>query len=877
MKRQYLWFNSYKLNLITNRNFYCLLVLLLACFSIFILANTWLNTAVKANNSQPVLQLTNSQGKYNLSPYLDILEDKDKSLTIDDITSEKFDSKFKHNQQSIPTLGFKKSAFWLRLKIENKSSLEKTWLLEIDFPRLNQVDLYLPVKTTSEKLVFTHKTIGSSFAFAEREVKHQNLVFKLPVPQQEQIIIYLRVESSSTKVIPLTLWQTEYFTENNLRSLLLFGIYYGIFLGLIIYHIFLYITIRDPIYFFYVMRISTVVIVQLTFDGLAAQYLWPNSASLTNHIIQISVGLIGVWAVFVGRNYLCLSENLPSFDKPTKFLAVWFAFLTLVSLFFYHPLIPFINNLSSIILLSVLIFTTVLCIKKNFNPAWYYLISLSTFGLSGIAMALRNSGIIVDTFFAHYIFHFGTAAEVVLLSLGLAARIRILQKAKEQAETNARLKEKDAEIFSLRNVELTQANARLKELDQVKSTFTAMLVHDLKSPLSVVKATLEILSEDETVDKENKSLIVASERSVNKILTLVREVLELYRSDSQDIKLDFQEIEAQDLLYDCFQAARLSATPSKIQVELDIKEALPKIIVDIVKLERVLANLLSNAIKFTPERGKITIEACLITKESEIFLQISIKDTGEGISTEAIPSLFEPYRQAESRKKGSGVGLGLAIVKRIITAHNGTISINSQLGVGSTFIVQIPIMPKEKSDISGSLLEKPLEKSFSPSQIRPKISISPIEETRIYTINQPQTEPKPEVLILLVEDEKMNQLIVKRQLQQLGYKLDIAENGLEALKMLSKKAYQVIFMDCNMPVMDGYKATVEIRRLESEHNKINDIKKHTPIIALTASDAQYPEKFFQAGMDDFLEKPFQINQFIAILEKWLSPKTSIKS
>lgn len=870
MKRQYLWFNDYKLNLLANKSFYWLLVFVLACLPIFFLLYVSFNA--QADELKPILELTDNQGKYNLSPYLDILEDKDKSLTIDDIASKKFDSNFKHNQQSVPTLGFTKSAIWLRLKIENKSSQEKTWLLEINFPRLNQAQVFLPNKSSDGTLSFTQKTIGSSFAFSKREVKHQNLVFKLPIPQQEQIIIYLRVESSSTKVIPLTLWQTEYFTENNLKNLLFLGIYYGIFLGLITYHIFLYITIRDPIYFFYVMRISTVGVVQFAFDGLAAQYLWPNSTSLTNHVIQISVGLIGVWAVFVGRTYLCLRENLPSFDKPTKFLIIWFALLTFISLFFYRPLVPFLNNFSSIILLSILIFAAVLCIKKKFNPAWYYLISLSTFGLSGIITALRNSGVIVDTFFVHYILHFATAIEVVLLSLGLAARIRTLQKAKEYAETNARLKEKDAEIFSLRNVELTQANARLKELDQIKSTFTAMLVHDLKSPLSVVKATLEILSEDETVDKENKSLIVASERSVNKILTLVREVLELYRSDSQDIKLDFQEIEAQNLLYDCFQAAQLSATSNKIQVELNIKEELPKIIVDIVKLERVLANLLSNAIKFTPDQGKITIEACLITKESETFLQISIKDTGEGIPTEAIPSLFEPYRQAESRKKGSGVGLGLAIVKRIINAHNGTISINSQLGVGSTFIVQIPIMPKEKSDTSISPLEKPLEKSFSPSQIRPKISISPIEETRIYTTNQPQAEPKPEVLILLVEDEKMNQLIVKRQLQQLGYKLDIAENGLDALKMLSKKAYQVIFMDCNMPIMDGYKATVEIRRLESEHNKSNSTKKHIPIIALTASDAQYPEKFFQAGMDDFLEKPFQINQFIAILEKWLFQK-----
>lgn len=872
MKRQYLWFNNYKLNLLANKSFYWLLVLLLAGLSVFFLP--YISFNAQADDLKHTLELTDKQGKYSISPYLDILEDKDKSLTIEDIASAKFDSKFIPNQQSVPTLGFTKSAVWLRLKIENKSSIEKTWLLEVDFPRLNQVQLFLPNKASDGRVSFTQKTIGSSFAFSEREVKHQNLVFKLPLEANQASTIYLRIESFSTKVLPLTIWQTEYFTENNLKTLLFFGIYYGIFLGLIIYHIFLYITVRDPIYFFYVMRISTVGIVQFTFDGLAGQYLWPNSTSLTNHVIQISVGLIGVWAVFVGRTYLCLSENLPSFDKLAKFFVIWFSLLTLVALFFYHPLVPFINNFSSMILLLALVFATVLCIKKEFNPAWYYLISLLTFGLSGIITALRNSGVIVDTFFVHYILHFGTAIEIVLLSLGLAARIRILQKAKEQAETNARLKEKDAEIFSLRNVELTQANARLKELDQIKATFTAMLVHDLKSPLSVVKATLEILSEDETVDKENKSLIVASERSVNKILNLVKEVLELYRSDSQNLKLEFQEIEAQDLLYDCFQAAQVSATSNKIQVELNIKETLPKIIVDVVKLERVLANLLSNAIKFTPEQGKITIEACLITKESETFLQISIKDTGEGIKTETIPSLFEPYRQAESRKKGSGVGLGLAIVKRIITAHNGTISVNSQLGVGSTFIVQIPIMPKEQSEASISLAEKPLERSFSPSQIRPKISI--IEETKVYTVNQPQTEPKLEVLILLVEDEKMNQLIVKRQLQQLGYKLDIAENGLEALKMLPKKAYQVIFMDCNMPVMDGYKATMEIRRLESEHNKSNNTSKHIPIIALTASDAQQPEKFFQAGMDDFLEKPFKINQFIAILEKWLSPQTSIK-
>ncbi len=280
-------------------------------------------------------------------------------------------------------------------------------------------------------------------------------------------------------------------------------------------------------------------------------------------------------------------------------------------------------------------------------------------------------------------------AEEVLARLENQLRISQLQK--ELQHYNLQLEQQSKQ--------LTEANLKLRELDELKAKFTAMLVHDLKSPLTVVKATLELFETTDEVmrvlsEHQLAELITVSQRSIEKILRLIQEVLEVFRSDTQEMELDKCLIDPVPLLKEVLEATRLSGLSNQIDVVDCIDPILPTINADREQLERVFGNLLSNALKFTPAGGQITLTAT--TREGtgveagSVFLIITVTDTGEGIPSEALPYLFDPYQQASRGKRG-GVGLGLAIVKRIVAAHGGNVSVRSKLGVGSSFTVTLPV------------------------------------------------------------------------------------------------------------------------------------------------------------------------------------------
>ncbi len=245
-----------------------------------------------------------------------------------------------------------------------------------------------------------------------------------------------------------------------------------------------------------------------------------------------------------------------------------------------------------------------------------------------------------------------------------------------------------------RNTELRHVNDRLRELDRVKAAFTAMLVHDLKSPLSVVKATLELLAEEPAVSKgPYAQLVTTASNSTEAILTLINEMLEVARLESQEITLESRRLDLVPCLNELLEEARVAARPKNIEVLLTCSPV-PPVSGDWSKLRRVLTNLTSNAIKFTPVGGQLRL-SCHVEghpeKPRQKLVVIRVADTGEGIPEADLPYIFDPYRQVQaSEKKGLGVGLGLAIAKRITEAHGGTIAVESQVGKGTCFTITLP-------------------------------------------------------------------------------------------------------------------------------------------------------------------------------------------
>jgi len=245
-----------------------------------------------------------------------------------------------------------------------------------------------------------------------------------------------------------------------------------------------------------------------------------------------------------------------------------------------------------------------------------------------------------------------------------------------------------------RNRDLKEANARLQELDQLKASFTAMMVHDLRSPLTGIQTVLDIY---ETQGSIRPEFLVRCRHSLQDILSMLNDLLELFRSEGREIPLDFRRLDPKVLLQGVLDAFAPQASARGIHLNLTCPQPLPEIEVDPQKVNRILSNLLDNALRFTPPGGNILLDACEVDgKGVDLglrWLSISVTDTGQGIVPEQLPYIFDPYRQTSKHDAGLGFGLGLAIVQRLMAAHRGRVTVRSQIGVGTRFTLLFPVSP----------------------------------------------------------------------------------------------------------------------------------------------------------------------------------------
>ena len=264
----------------------------------------------------------------------------------------------------------------------------------------------------------------------------------------------------------------------------------------------------------------------------------------------------------------------------------------------------------------------------------------------------------------------------------------------EPAEVLARIAYQ-LEITRLQ-ADMRSANARLLELDSLKATITAMLVHDLRSPLTVVQMVLDSIREQAASNPAAlPDLATTASAGVTRIIGLVSDMLDVYRSDATGKSFPLHPMTVAGALTRAFEFARVAARYGEIRLELDVEPNLPFIMGNEEKLDRALTNLLSNAIKFTPRGGTITLSASTLDDVDghRPRLRIQVADTGAGIPEADLASVFDPYRQAKSDKQSKGIGLGLTIVKRVIDGHHGTVEVDSEVGRGTRFTIEIESIP----------------------------------------------------------------------------------------------------------------------------------------------------------------------------------------
>ncbi|TGN18628.1 7TM diverse intracellular signaling domain-containing protein [Leptospira idonii] len=380
--------------------------------------------------SNPIT-ITDEKETYEISPNVSVFIDEQKKMEIGDILGLE-DSRFVFPEKL--NFGISDSAYWLKIPVQNKSEGFKKWYLEVGHPVLDKLDLYIP-----KNHFYTKKSLGDKFPFYEREINHRNFVFDLwnennQGKEEDVLVYYLRIESESTVNLPLTILSEKEFTNRNSAEQFIFGLYYGLILVMAIYNLFLFFTIRDLSYFFYVFYILTFGLLQMSLNGLAFQFVWPDSPWLASYAPTFLIPLLPVCVILFSRYFLLTFEYAPFIDKVLKTSAFFGIVLTVISLFVKISSILWVLGVYAMVNVPLVLGIAIYVLKKGYKPAIYYLTAWMTLLAGGVLFGLKSFGILPAVFVTTYGLQIGVAVEVVLLSFALASRINMIKKEKEDAQ-----------------------------------------------------------------------------------------------------------------------------------------------------------------------------------------------------------------------------------------------------------------------------------------------------------------------------------------------------------------------------------------------------------------------------------------------------------
>jgi signal transduction histidine kinase len=384
------------------------------------------------------------------------------------------------------------------------------------------------------------------------------------------------------------------------------------------------------------------------------------------------------------------------------------------------------------------------------------------------------------------------------------------------------------------------ARARAEAANEAKTAFLASMSHEIRTPMNGVIGVAQLLAQGPLSDVQRRHVQTIS-RSGELLLAVINDILDFSKVEAGKLSIASEPVAVRPLAAEVCDAVSATARAKGLVLREAVAPEVPQAVLgDDLRLRQILLNLLSNALKFTTQ-GSVSVNVRVVAEGER--LRFEVVDTGIGIAAGDHATLFDAFTQVEdfSTRRHGGTGLGLAICKRFVTLMHGTLGVESEVSVGSTFWFELPLVLAEL-----------------PASAAPSVSVAPAKADHTGRL-------------LAVDDNEINRGVIEHLAMQLGYEIDLCEGGREAVERITGGAsYAVILMDCQMPDVDGYTATREIRAWEARKRA-----QRTPIVAVTAHAlAGEEEKVRAAGMDAFLPKPVRLEALRSLLSQWTQPRSA---
>ncbi len=700
-------------------------------------------------------------------------------------------------------IGFSQDYIWVTFEIKNETDEKLNYFLETARPIIDEVILY----TQTGNKQITVQQSGDLKPFEEKSIPHRKTLFAITLEPNSLLKGYINLKSDGESlIIPLKLHSSNNLFKHIFKEQILFGLFYGIlFLAFIFYFLF-YKGFKDVIFLYYSFYILFIGLLQFSIDGLFHEYITPNGGWLNNVAVLLMANFSFIFFLSYSYRFLQIERNR-LFSYIFKITGL-FVTLVIFSLFIpknnialYYP----ITNIMGLIVMLQVVAIAVLNILNGKKPDSFYLMGIGILCLAFVTFIFANLNILPATLVRENIIKLGTSLEIILFSISMSNRVKAL-----------RLENEVNEKTSLQ---------RKNDLNDIKSYFLSNLSHELRTPLNLIMGVASsIESETSTTNlREQVELITASSKS---LISSINDIVDFTDIEKGNYTLREAPFNLHELLLKVQDNIAPLAEEKNLNFERPYLENLPQeIIGDEKKLTQILTNLLDNAVKFT-NAGEIALRVKVSNlQKSKTRLTFYIRDTGIGISDEKVRTAFESFTKHsfDDKRQFDGLGLGLYIAKAYIDLQGGSINLRKNSDAGTTCKIQM-----DYELVSAEADEQPALRDCK---------------------------------ILLVEDNKMNQTVIKLFMKKYpGVKLVIANNGQEGLEQLKADKFDIVLMDLQMPIMDGFEAIEKIRK-----ESIPTISNSIPIIVLTADcTVESYTRVQKLGVNDFMTKP--------ILEKLLLQK-----